>query len=58
MSQTLAWLHAWAPVSYLLIALVLAAPIASLKIMHSWPKHVEPEDPMARYRHADDVMED
>jgi hypothetical protein len=56
--QTLVWLHAWAPFSYLLLVIILAAPVASFKIMHSWPKHVEPEDPMARYRHGDDVIQD
>ncbi|MGA3017974.1 MAG: hypothetical protein ABSF62_12710 [Bryobacteraceae bacterium] len=58
--QTLVWVHAWAPFSYVLLLILLAAPVASLKIMHSWPKHVEPEDPMARYRHGDgsDVLED
>jgi NADH:ubiquinone oxidoreductase subunit 6 (subunit J) len=58
MAQTMAWMHAWAPISYLLLLIVLAAPIASFKIMHSWPKHVEPENPMAKYRRGDDVMED
>jgi len=60
MNQTLAWLHAWAPFSYLLVLIVLAAPIVSFKIMRSWPKYVEPEDPMARYRHGadNDVLED
>ena len=57
-NQTLAWVHAWAPYSYLLIFIVLAAPVVSFKIMHSWPKREEPVDPMARYRHGDDVMED
>ena len=56
--HTIAWIHAWAPFSYLLMVVLLAAPAVSLKIMNSWPKHVEPEDPMARYRHADDVVED
>jgi hypothetical protein len=56
--RTLTWLHAWAPFSYILLLILLAAPVVSLKIMNSWPKHEEPEDPMARYRHGDDVMED
>ena len=55
--QTLVWIHAWAPFSYLLILIVLVSPIASFKIMSSWPKHVEPEDPMAKYRHGEDVVE-
>ena len=58
MAETFAWIHRWAPFSYLLLMIVLAAPIASIKIMASWPKHVEPEDPMAKYKHANDVVED
>jgi hypothetical protein len=58
MDQTFAWIHAWAPLSYLLILIVLIAPVVSMKLIHSWPKHVEPEDPMAKYRHSDDVVED
>jgi hypothetical protein len=58
MDQTFAWLHAWAPFSYLLILLVLAAPIVSVKMIASWPKHVEPENPMAKYRNGDDVIDD
>jgi hypothetical protein len=57
-NQTLVWLHAWAPFSYILLLIVLAAPVVSFKIMHSWPKHEEPEDPMARYRHGNDVIDD
>jgi hypothetical protein len=55
---TLFWLHAWAPFSYLLLLILLAAPVVSLKIMNSWPKHKEAEDPMARYRHGEDVIDD
>ena len=59
MDETFAWLHAWAPFSYLLILIVLVAPVVSMKIVMSWPKQQEPEDPMAKYRHnTDDVMED
>ena len=43
------WLGAWAPFSYLIVALVLAAPIYAIQMMLSWPKHVEPENPMAKY---------
>jgi hypothetical protein len=56
--HTAAWIHAWAPFSYLLILIVMVAPFASVKLMHSWPKRVEPEDPMAKYRHGDDAVDD
>lgn len=58
MGQSAAWLHGWAPYSYILIALFLAVPGLVMFIIHSWPKHKEPEDPMAKYRHGHDVIED
>jgi hypothetical protein len=50
LEQTFAWIHGWAPFSYIIILLVIAAPFVSIKIMNSWPKREEPEDPMAKYR--------
>jgi hypothetical protein len=41
---------AWAPFSYILIAILLVAPFVSVSIMRNWPAHVEPENPMAKYR--------
>jgi hypothetical protein len=58
MQDTIEWIHAWAPYSYIILAILLAAPLVSMHIMHSWPERKEPEDPMARYRNADDVVED
>jgi hypothetical protein len=50
LEQTLGWIHGWAPFSYIIILIIIAAPFVSIKIMNSWPKRVEPEDPMAKYR--------
>ncbi len=50
------WLTAWAPLSYILVALVIAAPIAAMVLMVKWPKPVEPENPLARYK-AEDVVD-
>jgi hypothetical protein len=50
------WLTAWAPLSYILVALVIAAPIAALVLMVKWPKPLEPENPLARYK-AEDVVD-
>ncbi|HUB77753.1 MAG TPA: hypothetical protein VMB03_03100 [Bryobacteraceae bacterium] len=47
---TLHWLHSWAPFSYLIIVMVLVAPMVMMKLMASWPERKEPEDPMAKYR--------
>lgn len=56
--HTFTWIHAWAPFSYVIILIVLISPAVSLKIIHSWPKHEEPVDPMAKYRHATDVVDE
>jgi hypothetical protein len=49
------WVVAWAPLSYIIVALVIAAPIAAMLLMVKWPKPVEPENPLARYKHEDVV---
>lgn len=43
-------LNAWAPISYIALALLIAAPIASVFIVRSWPAREEPENPMAKYK--------
>jgi hypothetical protein len=50
------WIVAWAPISYLIVALVAMAAIAALLLMVKWPKPVEPENPLARYK-SEDVVE-
>ena len=45
-----AWIAAWAPLSYLLLLILLAAPFAGVHLIRSWPKRVEPENPMAKHR--------
>jgi hypothetical protein len=49
------WVTAWAPLSYLIVGLVIAAPVMALLLMIKWPKPVEPENPLARYKHEDVV---
>jgi hypothetical protein len=43
-------LNAWAPISYLVLLILLAAPVVSVMVVKSWPVKVEPENPMAKYR--------
>jgi len=50
MAHTLDWIHRWAPYSYVVIAIVVLAPMLMVRVMHSWPARKEPEDPMAKYR--------
>jgi hypothetical protein len=47
------WVTAWAPVSYVIIGLVVAAPLAAVLLMMKGPKRVEPQNPLARYKHED-----
>jgi hypothetical protein len=44
------WMAKWAPFSFILLALLLAAPVVGIYLMKTWPVHVEPENPMAKYR--------
>ena len=50
------WMIAWAPFSFIILALVISAPIASLLLMVKWPKVPEPENPLAKYKN-DEVLE-
>jgi len=45
-----AWITHWAPFSFILLAILVAAPVVSIIIVRTWPVHVEPENPMAKYR--------
>ena len=44
------WIHAWAPLSYLLLMLLPAAGFASAYMVKTAPPIEEPENPMAKYR--------
>ena len=50
------WVVNWAPFSFIVIGLLIAAPIAAAILMVKWPKPVEPENPLSRYKH-EDVLE-
>jgi len=49
-----AWLISFAPYSFVILGFVVVAPVASLILMKTWPAHVEPENPMAKYRRSPD----
>jgi len=44
------WISDWAPISYILLLILLVAPIIGIHIIRSWPERVDPENPMAKYR--------
>ncbi|HEY1337245.1 MAG TPA: hypothetical protein VGF59_07030 [Bryobacteraceae bacterium] len=52
------WVVSAAPYSFIVVILVLVAPIASFILMKRWPEVQEPENPLARYKNADDVIYD
>ncbi len=47
------WLLSWAPFSFILLAMLVAAPVVSIYLMKTWPVQEEPENPMAKYRRDD-----
>jgi hypothetical protein len=53
-----AFMTAWAPFSYLLLAVLISALLAGFWLIHTWPKYVEPENPMAKYRRDAPMEED
>jgi len=53
-----AWIANWAPFSYILLLILLAAPFVGIHLVRTWPAHVEEENPMAKYRRELPVDED
>jgi hypothetical protein len=51
------WISHWAPFSYIILALLLVAGIFSMKLMVHWPKIPEPDNPLARYKPGEDVID-
>lgn len=52
------WITEWAPISYFLLLILVAAPIVGMHIVRSWPERVDPENPMAKYRREMPLDED
>ena len=52
------FMSSWAPFSYVLLICLLGALFAGLYLIHTWPAHVEPENPMAKYRREAPIEED
>jgi hypothetical protein len=48
----------WAPLSYIVLAMVVLIPAIAALVLIKWPEPPEPEDPLARYKAATDVLED
>jgi len=52
------WMGKYAPFSYLILAIVLIVPLVAAIIVMKAPPPPEPENPLAKYKNADDVLED
>ncbi|MEO8593950.1 MAG: hypothetical protein ABI759_11565 [Candidatus Solibacter sp.] len=48
--NALVFVRNWAPLSYIVIAVIVVGPIAAMYLVHTWPRRVEPESPMAKFR--------
>ena len=48
----------YAPFSYLILAIVILVPTIAALVLIKWPQPPEPENPLARYKGAEDVIED
>lgn len=48
----------WAPYSYIGLGVVVLIPMLAALILIKWPEPPEPENPLARYKAAQDVIED
>ena len=58
MGEHIVQINAWAPYSYILLLVVAIAPVAAGIVINTWPKRIEPEDPMAKYRNQEQPSED
>lgn len=48
----------WAPYSYVALVLIVLIPALAALVLIKWPQPPEPENPLARYKAAQDVIED
>jgi len=55
LAATGSFIDHWAPISYILMLLLVAATFAAVYVMKSWPETEVPESPMAKYRREDPV---
>ena len=53
-----AWIADWAPFSYILLLILLAAPFVGMHLVRTWPVRVDEENPMAKYRKENPLEED
>jgi hypothetical protein len=54
----MSFITSWAPFSYILLLVLVGCLFAGLYVIQSWPAHVEPENPMAKYRREAPIEEE
>ena len=52
------WIVKYAPLSYLVVAVLVLVPLIGAIVVMRWPEPPKPEDPLAKYRGGEDVLED
>ncbi|MCU1234839.1 MAG: hypothetical protein JWP63_2806 [Candidatus Solibacter sp.] len=58
LGSVLTFMTAWAPYSYIFLLIMFGLMFAGYYVIRTWPEHVEPESPMAKYRREAPVEED
>jgi len=52
------WIGKYAPFSYVVLVIILIVPIVATILVMNVKPPPEPENPLARFKNADDVLED
>ena len=51
------WITGWAPFSYIVIAILLMAPLVGIIVLKTAPKIEEPENPLAKYKREAELLD-
>ena len=49
------WIAKYAPLSYMILAVIVIVPVVAAIVVMKWPEPPEPENPLARFKHEDVV---
>ena len=50
MAAVTQWINAYQPVSYMVVAIILMAPLLSYLLVLRWPRTPDPENPLNQYK--------
>ena len=57
MGMSTEWIQAWAPISYVIIGIILLAPLVGVIVLKTAPKIEEPENPLAKYKREAELLD-